>query len=132
MADILVVDDERDVVTLMRFLLERDGHSVRAAYDGSVALGALGVEPADESAAVPDLILLDVMMPVMDGYTFCRRIASEPKLRGVPVVVLSAKSQVGDAFEASGNVAAYLTKPFEPQRLRDMIRSVLDGPAGEA
>jgi len=124
-ARILVVDDERDVVTLMKFLLEKEGHQVVAAYDGVDAMAALGIEPVDETADVPDLILMDVMMPQMDGHTACRRISAEPRLKGVPIVVLSAKTQVGDLFHDAGNVASYLSKPFEPTRLRELIKSVL-------
>ena len=67
MARILVVDDERDVATMLKFMLEKDGHVVEAAYDGRQALAAMGIEPADAEKPLPDLVILDVMMPELDG-----------------------------------------------------------------
>ena len=123
-ARILVVDDERDVVTLLRFLLQKDGHEVVEAFHGGEALAALGLEPASQ-ASLPDLMILDVMMPVTDGYTVARRAAEAERTRGLPVLMLTAKGQTKELFETLPNVAAVLEKPFDPQRLREMVRSVL-------
>ena len=127
MARIMIVDDERDVVTLLKFLLEKDGHEVWAAYNGEEALAALGVEPAKEDAPLPDLIIMDVMMPVMDGYSVSEKLSGCARTRGVPVVVLTAKGEMRDLFLRSRNVAAYLDKPFDPKKLRDLIASMLQG-----
>jgi len=125
MANILVVDDERDVVTLVKFVLQKEGHTVIEAYNGAQALEKLGVEPVNAEAELPDLIILDVMMPIIDGHTACRRISENDRVRKVPVVVLTAKGQMRELFESCGNVAAYLEKPFDPRKLREMIASVL-------
>jgi CheY-like chemotaxis protein len=120
MARILVVDDERDVVTLIKFMLEKDGHQVFEAYNGQEALDKLEtLEPA------PDLVILDVMMPVMDGYTLASRLGESPKHRAVPLLVLTAKGEMRDLFELAPNVASYIEKPFDPKTLRELIAGML-------
>jgi two-component system phosphate regulon response regulator PhoB len=121
----MIVDDERDVVTLLSFLLEKDGHVVTAAYNGQEALAKLGVEPASE-APLPDVIVMDVLMPVVDGYTLSAKLASYPRTRAVPLIVLTAKGEMRDLFHYSPNVAAYIDKPFDPKKLRELIASMLD------
>lgn len=129
MPRVLVVDDERDVVTLIKFLLEKEGHTVLEAFDGGQALKALGIEPEVRlpKSELPDLIILDVMMPVVDGYTVSQRIGANPRTAAIPLVVLTAKGQMKDLFAMSRNVAAYLEKPFDPQKLRDMVGGILKG-----
>jgi len=125
MAKILIVDDERDVVTLVKFILQKEGHTIDEAYNGLQALENLGVEPNNPEAPLPDLVILDVMMPVMDGHTACRRINEDARARTVPLIVLTAKGQMRDLFEMASNVAAYLEKPFDPRKLREMVAGVL-------
>ena len=120
MASILVVDDERDVVTLIKFLLEKDGHTVSAAYNGAEALELLGA--ADPK---PDLVILDVMMPQVDGYTASRKLADNPATRPVPIIILTAKGQMKDLFDSSPNVASYVEKPFDPKTLRETVKTIL-------
>lgn len=127
MARILLVDDERDVVTLIKFMLEKDGHMVVAAYDGAEALAKAGVEPRDETAVIPDLVILDVMMPVMDGYTAVARLQEDARTKSVPVVVLTAKgADPKDTAGAPAGVTAYLEKPFDPKTLRDLVASLVE------
>ncbi|MDE2489429.1 MAG: response regulator [Elusimicrobia bacterium] len=126
MARILVVDDESEIVTLLRFVLEQDGHAVSSAGNGVEALERLGVEPADPSRAVPELIVLDIMMPVMDGYQLNQRLQVEARTQGIPILVLTAKGQkMRDLFEMAPNVAAYVQKPFDPKMLRELISGIL-------
>lgn len=132
MAHILVVDDEQDVVQLIRFLLEKDGHRVSTAYNGAEALAVLGVEPDDPKAALPDMVIIDVMMPVMDGYTACARLAQAPRTRALPLLVLTAKGETKELFQQSPNVAAQLDKPFDPKKLRELIASLLPPARPEA
>jgi DNA-binding response OmpR family regulator len=126
-ARILVVDDERDVVTLVGFLLKKDGHEVDAAFHGGEALAKLGLEPASD-VTLPDLVIMDVMMPVADGYTVARRAGEGAKTRGVPILMLTAKGQTRELFENQPNVAAVLEKPFDPQRLREMVNCIFRPP----
>ncbi len=119
MAKILVVDDEKNVADLISFLLEKDGHSVRSAGDGEACLAAVAAEK-------PDLIVLDVMMPVMDGYTVSARLLENEDTRHIPLLILTAKGQMRDAFEMASNVAEYVEKPFDPAGLRERIKKILD------
>jgi CheY-like chemotaxis protein len=126
MAAILVVDDEPEIVTLLRFVLEADGHTVGHAIHGVDALEKLGVEPAKPELTLPDLIVLDIMMPVMDGYQLNMRLQTDARVSGIPILVLTAKGQkMRDLFEMAPNVAAYVQKPFDPKMLRELISGIL-------
>jgi two-component system alkaline phosphatase synthesis response regulator PhoP len=127
MARILVVDDERDVATMLKFMLEKDGHVVEAAYDGRQALAAMGVEPADGEKPVPDLVILDVMMPELDGPAVCARMFEEPRTKLVPVVMLTAKGAMRELHALTPNVAAHIDKPFDPRALRELVGEMMGG-----
>ena len=118
MAKILVVDDEKDVVELLKFLLEKDGYAVTTAFNGREALDAVKQNK-------PDLILLDVMMPEMDGYSVQTQLLENPNTRTIPIIILTAKGQLRDVFAMSANVKAYLEKPFDPKTLRTKIQESL-------
>jgi len=124
MARVLVVDDERDVVELVKFLLERDGHKVIEAFNGREALEKAYAE-------LPDLIILDIMMPEMDGYTVNARLTETESTRRIPVIILTAKGQMRDVFEMASNVAFYMEKPFDPKHLREKIQEVLSKAASK-
>jgi DNA-binding response OmpR family regulator len=122
MARILVVDDERDVATMLKFMLEKDGHVVELAHDGRQALAALGVEPLDAGKAMPGLVILDVMMPDMDGHAVRQRLSGAPHARRVPVLMLTAK---GDGRHGAPSPVALLDKPFDPRELRELVTILL-------
>lgn len=126
MARILLVDDERDVVTLVKFMLEKDGHMIISAYDGAEALAKAGIEPRDETAVMPDLVILDVMMPVMDGYAVCSRLREDQRTKDVPVIVLTAKGGAKDQFDPACSSTSHLEKPFDPRVLRTLVASLLE------
>jgi len=117
-AKILVVDDEKDVVELLKFLLEKDGHQITTAYNGREALDLIAQNK-------PELILLDVMMPEMDGYTVQTQLLNNPDTKNIPIIVLTAKGQLKDVFALSTNVKAYMEKPFDPKSLRVKIKEAL-------
>ncbi|MEK9146337.1 MAG: response regulator, partial [Elusimicrobiota bacterium] len=124
----LVVDDEPEIVTLLKFVLERDGHKILDACNGQVALERLGVDPPAPDSPLPDLIVLDIMMPVMDGYALNNRLQREGRTKAIPILVLTAKGQkMRDLFEMAPNVAAYVQKPFDPKMLRELILGILSG-----
>lgn len=126
MANILIVDDESEIVTLLRFVLEKEGYTVSDACNGQVALECLGLDPLKPGTPFPDLIVLDIMMPVMDGYALNVRLQADDKAKSIPIVVLTAKGQkMRDLFEMAPNVAAYVQKPFDPKMLRELIAGVL-------
>ncbi len=125
MARLLVVDDERDVATMLKFMFEKDGHQVETAHDGRQALAALGLDPADPSKPLPDLVLLDVMMPVLDGYAVCDRMYADLRTKAVPVLMLTAKGDMRDLHHLTPNVASHVDKPFDPKTLREMIAGMV-------
>ena len=125
-ATILVVDDEPEIVTLLKFVLERDGHKIMEAGNGQIALERLGVDPPTLDTPLPDLIVLDIMMPIMDGYALNNRLQRENRTKTIPILVLTAKGQkMRDLFEMAPNVAAYVQKPFDPKMLRELIAGIL-------
>ena len=108
---ILVVDDERHIVRLVQVNLERAGYEVTTAYDGVEALEAVQSE-------LPDMIILDVMMPRMDGFETLKKLRADDKSKEIPVIMLTAKAQDADIFKGwSSGVDSYLTKPFNPREL---------------
>jgi two-component system, OmpR family, alkaline phosphatase synthesis response regulator PhoP len=118
---ILVVDDERHIVRLIQVNLERAGYKIAVAFDGKEALKKVEAEK-------PDLVVLDVMMPYMDGFEVLKRLQANPATRGIPVVMLTAKAQDTDVFKGwSHGVSAYLTKPFNPLELLTFIKRIFSG-----
>ncbi len=116
---ILIVDDEPVNNDLLRNILE-DDYRIRIATNGNIALKAAGVSPP------PDLILMDVMMPEMDGYEACRRLKANPVTQNIPVLFITAKNQEEDeeaSFEAGG--VDYVTKPVNPRTVKHRVRAQL-------
>jgi DNA-binding response OmpR family regulator len=116
---ILVVEDEESLLKLESILLGSRGYLVTGVKDGLAALQAL----AENSF---DLVLLDIMMPGIDGFEVCRRIRENPQTREIPVVMLTAKKSAVDqarGFEMGAD--AYLTKPFKSIKVMDMIEGLL-------
>lgn len=129
MARLLIVDDEPSLVLLMRAVLEKVGHTVADAANGAEALARLGVSPDDASAELPDLILLDVMMPVLDGFGVAAALKDHPRAGKVPILIVTAKGDMRPLFEAMPQVAGFFQKPFTPAGLREAVaRAVAPGP----
>ena len=125
---ILIVDDEPEILTLLRVFLERAGYRVLDASNGEIALKFFGIEPAAPVSFLPDLVILDIMMPVMDGYALNARLQSDQRTAKIPVLILTAKGQkMRELFEMAPNVAAYVQKPFDPKSLRELITSLIGG-----
>jgi DNA-binding response OmpR family regulator len=116
---ILVVDDEIYIVHILEFTLTMEGYDVITAADGEEALRKVQEER-------PDLVVLDIMMPHMDGYEVCRRLRQDEESRSTPVVLLSAKGRPIDR-ETGLEVGAddYIVKPFSPRRLLEKIKDLL-------
>ena len=116
---VLVAEDDEDILAMVVFDLEDEGYEVLTARDGDAAI-ALALERR------PDLVLLDVAMPGLDGYEVTRRLRAEKSTSGTPVVLLTARAQVRDVilgFEAGAN--DYVTKPFRPEELRTRLQAAL-------
>ena len=118
MSRIMIVDDENDIVELIRFVLEREGHEVFSASNGRQALEKV-------VQINPDLIISDIMMPEMDGYTMNTRLQAMDETRSIPVIILTAKGQMRDLFVLGSNVVSFMEKPFDPKGLRQRIKEVL-------
>tara|TARA_R110001592_G_scaffold30011_4_gene107947 strand:- start:1365 stop:1757 length:393 start_codon:yes stop_codon:yes gene_type:complete len=121
---VLIVDDEPDVVSLIERTLLADGFEVFKAFDG---IGALDMIMAEK----PDLVLLDIMMPMMSGYEVCAQIKSNPQTQDIPVVCLSsAHTPDARAMSIKAGAVELIAKPFFPSELLAQIRRHL--PAGNA
>ena len=113
---------------LVKFILEKDGHRVTEAYNGVEAVAALGIEPPQPEKELPELVVLDVMMPIMDGHTVALKMRECARTAKVPVLILTAKGDMRDLFESMPNVAAFFSKPFTPPALRAAVGKALEAP----
>ncbi len=119
---ILVVDDEEDTVELARMVLEYEGYRVFSASDGEEAIQFLNT-----NSEKPNLILLDVLMPKVNGLEVCKWIKNNPKLKNIPVLIFTAK--VGKKDRIAGKEAgadAYINKPFSADDLLNLIKTHLE------
>jgi CheY-like chemotaxis protein len=116
---ILICDDDPVILRLLQVNLELEGFGVLLGHNGEEAVQIAQAEQ-------PDLIILDIMMPRMDGYEACERLKSLDETRDIPVVFLSAKAQQSDIQRGKAfGVADYLTKPFDPNDLIDVLDRLL-------
>ena len=117
---ILVVDDEEEIRTVMRLTLTIAGYEVREAENGERALDSL-------EKNLPDLILLDVLMPGMDGFEVCRRVRANSETAQIPVLILSARTDARSREDGlDAGATKYLTKPISPPELLQHIAEVLE------
>jgi len=117
---ILIVDDEADLVETVRFPLEMDGFNVLVSYNGEDALNKARKES-------PDLIILDLMLPKLDGYKVCRLLKFDEKYKHIPILMLTAKTQEKDKMLGMETGAdEYITKPFEMNELLEKVKAYLD------
>jgi two-component system, OmpR family, alkaline phosphatase synthesis response regulator PhoP len=121
---ILVCDDERHIVRLIQVNLERQGYNVVTAYDGKEGLEKVKAEK-------PDMVVLDVMMPYMDGFEVLKTLRRDPATEALPVIMLTAKAQDKDVFEGYHYGAdMYLTKPFHPMALVSFVERIAQSSSG--
>jgi DNA-binding response OmpR family regulator len=123
MADhVLIVEDEESILLSLEFLLGKEGYAVSSARDGAEALRLL-------QARAPDLVLLDVMLPLIDGFELCRRIRTMPALAATRIMLLTARGRESEIARGIALGAdAYLTKPFSTRELMDKVRALLASP----
>jgi len=116
---ILIVDDERDMVEALTVRLEKNGYGVISAYDGLD-----GLEKAKRER--PDLIILDLMLPKMDGYRVCALLKKDSRYSMIPIIIFTAKAQVSDReLGIELGAEAYITKPFDAQILLTKIKELI-------
>lgn len=118
---VLIADDEEDVKAVLQMFLQSRGYDVITAYDGLDAIDQVNREK-------PDLVLLDIMMPMIDGFEVCRKIKANPDTNPIPVVMLSAAGHA-ESVQKGLDVGAvdYLVKPFEPEQLLKLIQKIIPG-----
>ena len=118
--DVLCIEDEADMIDLIRWILERQGYSVRGALGGEE-----GIKMMTEKR--PDLVLLDIMMPELDGWDVYREMKASPELDDIPVIIVTAKAQSIDKVLGLhiAKVDDYVTKPFGPHELIASVQKVL-------
>src|SRR3954471_7066887 len=113
---VLVIDDSPTITKVVQLVLTKAGYDVHTAADGEAGLVAVRSDR-------PDVILLDFVMPKMNGYQFCRELTADPKLRDIPVVLMSAKGdQVGERFVKVMGIVDYITKPFSPEAITAVVQ----------
>ena len=116
---VLVVDDEPDLVETVRFPLEMEGYRVLVSYNGEDGLNQARRES-------PDLIILDLMLPKLDGYKVCRLLKFDEKYRHIPILMLTAKAQEKDRLLGKETGAdGYMTKPFDIDQLMEKVKVYL-------
>ncbi|HYH17787.1 MAG TPA: phosphate regulon transcriptional regulator PhoB [Azospirillum sp.] len=116
---ILIVEDEADLVTLLRYNLEKDGYRTAVAGDGEEALMLAGEQ-------TPNLVLLDWMLPLMSGIEVCRQLRRNARTRDIPIIMVTARGEESDRVRGLNSGADdYITKPFSPTELSARVRAVL-------
>lgn len=121
MARVMAVDDDPVIRGLLEVNLEMEGHVVVTAVDGRDALDKVHADP-------PDLILLDVMMPNVNGWQVAEALKADASTRDIPVVFLSARAMEADVRKGTElGVQSYVTKPFDPIDLMDLVNRLLEG-----
>jgi len=113
---ILIVEDEEHLVELLSYRLEANGYKVETAFDGKTGLKKI-------YELRPDLVILDIMMPVMHGYEVCEKVRNDKKISKIPIIMLTARIQQSDMERAKQCGAdSFVTKPFEPEDLLEEIK----------
>jgi two-component system alkaline phosphatase synthesis response regulator PhoP len=121
---ILAIDDEKDLIELVRYNLEKEGFRVRGALDGETGLAMAMQE-------IPDVVLVDLMLPGIDGLEVCRRLRSDSRTAGIPLIMLTAKAAESDRIVGLELGADdYVTKPFSTRELTARVRALLRRCAG--
>lgn len=117
---ILIAEDEPSIVISLEFLLKEAGHDVTVARDGAEALRRIAADP-------PDLVVLDVMLPSVNGFEVCRRLRDNPETRRIPVLMLTARGRESEVEKGlAAGADAYMTKPFATKELVRAVTELLD------
>jgi DNA-binding response OmpR family regulator len=121
LAKILLIEDDPNALEMLRFRFKKAGHEVTEATDGDAGLM--------QALHQPNLILLDVRIPKIDGWELCRILKNEPRTKGIPIVMLTGCSQpIQEAYGKACGADAYFTKPWDAKELMDVTRRLLNRP----
>ncbi len=118
--EILCIDDESGVIELVDLIMQKEGITVKGASSGEEGLALMRRSP-------PQLVLLDIMMPDMDGWEVFQKIKADPVLQNIPIIILTARDSTFEEIVARerAGVDDYITKPFTPSQLRESVKKVL-------
>ncbi len=117
---ILIADDEPNIVISLEYLMKREGHEVLIARDGAQALALIEQQ-------MPDLVLLDAMMPERSGFDVCQAVRANPSVAGIPIILLTARGRDTDRAKGMAmGATAYMTKPFATREVAQMVRELLE------
>ncbi len=120
-SSVLIVEDEESISLSLEFLLRKEGYEVSCARDGAAALQML-------AQRIPDMVLLDVMLPLVDGFELCRMMRANPALEKTRIMLLTARGRESEVARGlSLGADAYLTKPFSTRELMDTVRRLISG-----
>jgi len=113
---VLVADDDKNIINIIRYSMDSDQFEILEAANGKEALGMV-------FATSPDILILDIMMPEMDGYRVCEELRKHESTKNLPIIILSAKTSVDDKVKAMGlGIDDYMVKPFDPKELEARIK----------
>lgn len=122
MKRVLIIEDNEQNLYLMKFIVEKLGHEVLSSRDGREGLRRAAAE-------TPDLILLDIQLPVMDGYTVAQRIREEPSMAAIPIIAVTSFAMLGDREKCiRSGCTAYMEKPIDVRDFTEEVRRLLDTP----
>ena len=117
---ILVIDDEHELVKAVEIRLRASGYEVEVAYDG-----ASGIEKVKETR--PDLVLLDIIMPKMNGHEVCEKLIADSETKGIPIIIFTASQKKGlEAKCKDSGVTDFIVKPFETENLLNIVNEILN------
>jgi len=126
MSRILIVDDDPSTRFVARLILERENFEIIEAAHGEAALEVAGLDP------LPDVVMTDLMMPIMGGLELIRRLRADPRTSAIPIVVVSSNPDAARSLKSSGLVAAIIAKPYSASELADGIRLATTEPMNRA
>lgn len=118
MSKIMVIDDDPEISSLVQYTLESMGHTIRVCDNGREVIDAI-------KEFKPELMVMDVMLPGIDGYSLTSKITEDPQLASIPIIVLSALEPSRSMFSKFNQVSAFLTKPFNTDDLLDAVKNAL-------
>jgi CheY-like chemotaxis protein len=121
---VLIVDDDPSTRFVLRLILEREGYVVVEAGNGQAALDLIAPD------SLPDIVMTDLMMPVMTGVELIRRLRLDPRTAAIRIVVVSSNADAATSLQSRGQVNAIVSKPFSAGKLADGVRAVLSNPMG--
>ncbi|OGS32473.1 MAG: hypothetical protein A3J82_00785 [Elusimicrobia bacterium RIFOXYA2_FULL_69_6] len=128
MARILISEDDESILEFVALMLTKAGHAVIPASSNREVLDRLGLRPENPAASLPDLVVLDILTPKVDGYCAARVIRDHPRTRAIPIVIVSGLQELDRLFAVTVEIQGFLKKPFRPEELLCLVARILGHP----